>query len=93
MSVYDIELDVSLPPEDDLKFLDCCVLSENLPQFGFGEFASHLLERNILQILNGPTSRNPVDRSQASMQARQLVHPYLSTGHEIFDYGTCWQRG
>jgi hypothetical protein len=33
---YRPQLDVSLPSEDDHKFLACCVLSENLPQFDFG---------------------------------------------------------
>jgi hypothetical protein len=45
---YRAELDVSLPPEDDPKFLACCVLSENLPQFDFGEFPHHPLETNII---------------------------------------------
>jgi hypothetical protein len=46
------QLDVSLPPEDDPKFLACCVLSENLPQFDFGEFPHHLLETITPKILN-----------------------------------------
>jgi hypothetical protein len=37
---YGPQLDVSLPPEDDPKFLACCVLSENLPQFDFGVSSS-----------------------------------------------------
>jgi hypothetical protein len=33
---YRPQVDVSLPSEDDHKFLACCILSENLPQFDFG---------------------------------------------------------
>jgi hypothetical protein len=40
------QLDTSLPPEDESKFLAYCVLSENLPQFDFGEFLRHSLETN-----------------------------------------------
>jgi hypothetical protein len=47
-------------------------LSENLPQFNFGEFPHHPLEMNTPKILNGPTSRNPVDLIQVSVEARQL---------------------
>jgi hypothetical protein len=32
---YRTQLEVSLPPEDDPKFLACCVLPENLPKFDF----------------------------------------------------------
>jgi hypothetical protein len=51
---YRPQLDVSLPPEDDPKFLACCVLYENLSQFDFGGFPHHPLEMNIPTILNGP---------------------------------------
>jgi hypothetical protein len=88
---YTAQLDVSLPPKDDPKFLACCVLSENLPQFDFGEFPHHPLETITPKILNGPTSRNSVDLNQMSMEARQ-VHLYLSTNQETFDSGTCGQR-
>jgi hypothetical protein len=47
-------LDVSLPLEDDPKFLACCVLSENLPQFDYGEFPHYPLETYTPTILNGP---------------------------------------
>jgi hypothetical protein len=40
------QLDVSLPPEDDPKFMACCILSENLPQFDLDEFPYHPLEIN-----------------------------------------------
>jgi hypothetical protein len=73
---YGRELDVSLPPE-------------NLPQFDFGEFPHHPLEMNTPTILNGPTNRNPVDLIQVSVEARQLVHLYLSTSQETFDSDTC----
>jgi hypothetical protein len=89
---YRAQLDVSLPPEEDLKFLACCVLSENLPQFDFGEFPHHPLKTITPKILNGPKSRNPVDLNQMSTEARQLVHLYLSTDHETFDSDTCGQR-
>jgi hypothetical protein len=89
---YRPQLDVSLPPEDDPKFLACCVLSENLPQFHFGEFPDHPLEINTPTILNGLTSRNPVDLNQVSVEARQLVLLYLSTDQEVFDSGTCRRR-
>jgi hypothetical protein len=89
---YRAQLDVSLPPEDDPKFLACCVLSENLPQFDFVEFPNHPLEIYTPTILNGPTRRNPVDLIQESVEARQLVHLYLSTDQETFDSGTCGQR-
>jgi hypothetical protein len=78
-----------LPPEDDPKFLACCILSENLPQFNFGELPHPPLEMNMPVILNGPTSRNPVDLNQVSMEARQLGHLYLLIAREIFNLGTC----
>jgi hypothetical protein len=80
-----------LPPEDDPKFLACCVLSENLPQLSLGEFPHYALETNTPTILNGPTSRNPVDLNQVSMEARQLICLFLSTDQETFDSGTCGQ--
>jgi hypothetical protein len=67
-----------LPPKDDPKFLAFCVLSENLPQNDFGELPHHPLEMNTRTILNGPTSRYPMDLNQVSM-----VHFYLSTIHEV----------
>jgi hypothetical protein len=81
---YRPQLNISLPPEDDHKFLACCILSENLPQFHFGELPHHPLEI----IWNGPTSRNSVDLNQVSVEARQLVHLYLS---KTLDSGTCGQ--
>jgi hypothetical protein len=89
---YRPQLDVSLPSEDDPKFLTCCVLSENLPKFDFWEFPNHPLETNRPMILNGLTSRNPVDFNEVSVEARQLVHLYLSTDQKAFDSGTCGQR-
>jgi hypothetical protein len=50
-----------LPTEADPKFLACCVLSENLSQFHFGEFPLHQMKMNTPTILNGPTSTNPMD--------------------------------
>jgi hypothetical protein len=88
---YRTQLAVSLPPENDSKFLECCVLSENLPQFDFGEFPHYPLKTITQKILNGPKSRNPVDLNQMSVEARQLVHIYLSTDQETFDSGTCRQ--
>jgi hypothetical protein len=76
LSEYRLQLDVSLPPEDDPKFLACCVLSVNLPQFDFGEFPHHPLETNTPTILNDPAIRNPLDLSQVNVEARQLVHLY-----------------
>jgi hypothetical protein len=68
---YRPQLDFSLPPEDNPKFLACCVLSKTLPQFNFGKFPHHPLEMNTsTTMLNGPTSRNPVDLNQVSMEAR-----------------------
>jgi hypothetical protein len=89
---YMPQLDVSLPHEDDPKFLACCVLFENLPEFYFREFPHHPLETNTPTILNGLTSRNPVDLNQVRVEARQLALPYLSTDQEAFDSGTCGQR-
>jgi hypothetical protein len=83
---YGPQLDVSLPPEDDLKFLSCYVLSETLPQLNFGEFPHHPLETITPKILNGPTSKNPVDLNVMSVEARQLVHVYLSTDQETFRF-------
>jgi hypothetical protein len=82
---YRPQLVVSLPPEDDPKFLACCILSESLPQVDFGGFPHHPLEMNTPTILNDPTSRNLVDLNQVSMEARQLDHIYLSTDQETFD--------
>jgi hypothetical protein len=71
---YSPQLNVSLPPEDDPKFLPCYILSENLPQFNFGEFPHHPLEMNTPTISNGPTSRNAValDSNHVSVEARQI---------------------
>jgi hypothetical protein len=89
---YRPQLDVSLPSEDDPKFLACCVLSENMPHFDIGEFPNHPLEINTPTILNGPTRRNPVYLNQVSVEARHLDHLSLSTDQETFDSGTCGQR-
>jgi hypothetical protein len=43
---YGPQLSVSLPPKDDPKFLACCVLSENMLQFHFGEFPYLPLKMN-----------------------------------------------
>jgi hypothetical protein len=88
---YRAQIDVSLPPEDDPKFLAGCLLSEILPQFDFGEFLHHPLEINTSTILNDPIRRNVAYLHQESMEARQLVHLYLSTDQETFDSGTCEQ--
>jgi hypothetical protein len=82
---------VSLPLEDYPKFLACCILSENMPQFNFREFPHHPLETNTPTILNGPTGRNPVDLNQVSLKARQLVLLYMSINQETFDSGNCGQ--
>jgi hypothetical protein len=37
-----------------------------------------------LMILNGSTSRNPVDLNQVSLKARELIQLYLSTHQETF---------
>jgi hypothetical protein len=87
---YRPHLEVSFPPEDDPKFLECCVLSENLPQFDIGEFPYHPLEINTPTILNSPTRINSVYLNQVSVEARQ-VHLYLSIDQETFDSGTCGQ--
>jgi hypothetical protein len=58
---YGPELDISLPPQVDIKFLAHCVLSETLPQFNFRELPHHPMETITPVILNGPTRRNPVD--------------------------------
>jgi hypothetical protein len=58
---YSLQFDVSLPSKDNPEFLACCVLSENLAQFDFGEFSDHLLERKTPAVLNGCTGRSPVD--------------------------------
>jgi hypothetical protein len=44
---YRPKLDVSLPPEDNIKFLVSYIFSENLSQFDFGEFPHHPLEKSI----------------------------------------------
>jgi hypothetical protein len=65
-------------------------LSENLPQFDFREFPHNPVEMNK-PILNGQTSRNPMDLNQVNVEARQLAHLYLSTDQETFNSGTCGQ--
>jgi hypothetical protein len=59
------------------------------PQFDFGEFSHHPLEIYTPTILNGRTSRNPVDLIQVSVEVRQLVHLYLFTDQETFESCTC----
>jgi hypothetical protein len=78
---YRHHLDVSLPPEDNLKFLACCILSENLPHFDFGECPQHPREMNTPTILSGSIA----DLTQVSMEAKQFVHLYQSTDQETFD--------
>jgi hypothetical protein len=85
---YRPQVDVSSLYEDDPKFVACCVYCENLPAFNFRELPHHPPETNA-PILNGPTSRNPVDLNQMSVEARQLVQLFLSTDQEYFDSGTC----
>jgi hypothetical protein len=82
-----LKLYVSLPPEDDPKIMAWHV-SENLTQFDFGEFPHHPLEMNTQTILNDPTSGNPMDLNQVSVEARQLSHLYLYSNQETFDSGT-----
>jgi hypothetical protein len=89
---YRLQLDVSLPPEVNPTFLECCVLSEHQPQSDFREFAHHPLETNTPTILDGPTGRNPVDLNQVSVEVRRLVHLYLSNDQEISDSGIFGQR-
>jgi hypothetical protein len=89
---YRPQLDISLPPEDDPKFVACCILSENVPQFSVQKFSHHPSNTNTPTFLNGLASRNPVDLNQVSVEARQLVHLYLSTDQETFNSGTCRQR-
>jgi hypothetical protein len=67
---YSPQPEISLPSEDGPRFLVCCVLYENLPQFDFKEFPYHSRAMNALMILNGPTSINPVDLNQVSVKAR-----------------------
>jgi hypothetical protein len=64
--------DVSLTPEDDPKILECCISSENLTQFDFGEFPHHPREIITPTVLNDPTCRNLVDFNHVSMEARKL---------------------
>jgi hypothetical protein len=87
---YRPQLNASLQREDDPKFLAWRILSENLPQLDFGEFPRHPLQMNTPTILSGPTNRNPMDLSQVSVEAVQLVQIYLSTVQETFNPGTCW---
>jgi hypothetical protein len=68
---YRPQLDASLHPEDGAKSLACGALSENLPQFGFGEFPHHP-QMNTLNMLKGPTSRNPMCLNQLIVDARKL---------------------
>jgi hypothetical protein len=82
-------LDVLLLPEGDPEFLACCVPSESLTQFDFNKFPHHPLQVNTPLILNDPTSRNPVDLSQVSVEASPLPHIYLITDQETFDSGIC----
>jgi hypothetical protein len=63
-----------LPPEDDPKFLACCVLPENLPKFDFWEFPHHPLETNRPTILNGLTSRNPGERGGQAVGPPVSIH-------------------
>jgi hypothetical protein len=86
---YRPQPDISLPPNDDPNILACCLLSEKLTRFDFGEFPYHTLVMNILTILNVPNSRKPVDVYQVSAEARQFPHLCLSTGQETSDSGTC----
>jgi hypothetical protein len=75
---YRPQLEVSLPLEDDANILVCCVLSENLTQFNFGELPHHPLVINIAMILYNLISRYRVDLNQVSVEARQLPHLYLA---------------
>jgi hypothetical protein len=74
------QLNVSLPPQDNPK-------PENLPEFDFEQFPHHPPETNT-PILNDTTSMNSMDLNQESVEARHLVHIYISTDQETS--GTCW---
>jgi hypothetical protein len=63
-------------------------LPENLPQFDFQDFPRHPMEMKMPAILNIRRSANAVDLNQASIEARQLVHLYLSFDSGICRY--CW---
>jgi hypothetical protein len=58
--------------EDDPKILTCYVLSENPAKISISESLHYPLETNILTILNGPTSGNPVALNHVSLKASQL---------------------
>jgi hypothetical protein len=79
------------PRKQNPRFLACCILSEILPQFDFGDYSHHPLETGTSTILNGPINRNSVDLNRVSMEARRLMHLYLPTDQETFDSGTCRQ--
>jgi hypothetical protein len=64
---YRPQLDISLPPKDDPKFLACCL---KICHNSILEFPHHPLETNTPPILNGPTSGNPVDLNQLNVEAR-----------------------
>jgi hypothetical protein len=80
---YRPHLYVSSPPEGNPKFL---ALSENLPQLDFEEFPYHPLETNIPTILNDPTNIHTVTLNQVTVETGQIVHLYISTDQEPFDY-------
>jgi hypothetical protein len=87
---YRPPFDVSLPPEDDPKFLACCVLSENLQQFDFGVSTSSTGDgyTNDFKWLHKYKSSGFISCERG---ARQLVHFYLSIDQEAFDSGACGQ--
>jgi hypothetical protein len=89
---YGHQLDVSLSPEDDPKFLANWHIVRKPATIQFHRVSTSSLEFNTPKILNGPASRNPVDLSQVSLEARQLVYFYLSTDQKTFDSYTCEQR-
>jgi hypothetical protein len=75
-----------MPLEEDPKFLVCCILFESQPQFHLGEFPHNPVELIIPTIVNCPKSRNRVDLYRVSVEAKQLIHLYLSNYQETFDY-------
>jgi hypothetical protein len=64
---YRPQLDVSLSPEGDPKFLARRILSEKMQQFDFGEFTHHILETSTPTISSGPSGRNPVDLNEVDV--------------------------
>jgi hypothetical protein len=88
-----LQLSISLPPEDEPEFLACCILSEKPVTIQFQRVSTSITGDEYTNNFKWPTSINPVDLNNVSVEAKQLVHLYLSNEQDLLNSGACGQQG